>query len=92
LWIVQVLTGLTKFTLEKWALIACAAFLWVAIMLVPVSGFPLINLGLADTIVIAIVVYKIEHEEVEFLKNNVLLYSVWHNTVARVIVVLIGGS
>lgn len=67
---VQKITGLTKFRLEKWAMIMLAVFFGVAMIClssppsVLVALFPLLAISVASG------VHAVEKEEVEFLRNG----------------------
>lgn len=86
---VQRLTGLTKFRLEKWAILLSTIFFWGCIIYIP---DPLnVLLGLWNSVSTLPIVRQIERGEAEFLKNGRLELSLTHLASMRLLVVICFG-
>lgn len=80
---VKQVTGITKFRLEKWALVMATTFIWGIIAYKPIS-FGVV-MGLIHTAGAAFVIRETEKREKEFLANEMLRLSAFHIVSVRLI-------
>lgn len=71
----QRLTGLTKFTFQKWALVAFNGFFWGGVVFSP--DLFLVYMGLCQTSAAIFDIRQTEEEEMEFLRNGRLRSHSW---------------
>ncbi len=84
---VQWLTGLTKFSMEKWTVVISNLSLWGGTLFI---GVPHLAILVAlQSIISFSYVKKIEHEEADFLKNGRLVAGPFHIALIRIIFALI---
>ena len=79
----QRLTGLTKFTFQKWAVIL--SMLFFAVVAVYDFDLVLVAMAIINTTYAVFIVYKIEEEESKFLENRNLTISPFHDSSERII-------
>lgn len=91
------LTGLTKFTLQRWALILSWMFFCVSsVIMIIGSGiawvvYVLLPLPSLCAIRVFFLSRNIKREEIEFLRSGKLEYNIFHSTPTRLILVLTNG-
>jgi hypothetical protein len=83
----QWLTGVTKFTLRKWALIATAAFMVACTALV--GDLYLLALTIIFVSTTAIEAFKEKKDEAKFLRNGSLAHTNWAATPERLAALVI---
>ena len=83
---VQRLTGLTKFRLEKWAVIMSVVFFWADAVSNP-TGL-IITANLYITFIMVVIVRIVEKEEVRFLASGELTPSLFHESLVRLAIAL----
>lgn len=86
----SIITGFTKFRLQKWALMMGVVFCWGIIALstlvfsVSISdAIWFCSAGLLYTVSAAFIIRRDEKEETEFLTNGKLRFSPWHIVFVR---------
>lgn len=85
---VQRTVGMTKFTLQKWAIISSAIF-FSSIFVFRPKGVEVMFLLIVYVIGTVFIVLGTEIEEAEFLRDNKLQSSPWHNVFLRSTIALV---